>query len=152
MFEMLDSPANRLKAVEAGIDEAASEFAPQIELLQAIPGIGPTAAKAIAGEIGVDMSKFPAAAQFCPWAGLRPGENESAGKKSARINFGGTYIKSIMCECAWGMIRKKDSHPSKFYWKLRVRRGSQKAVAAVARRMSAAICFMLKNNLAYNPT
>ncbi|MDR1539800.1 MAG: transposase, partial [Clostridiales bacterium] len=84
MLEMLDSPANRLKAVEAGIDEAASEFAPQIEPLQAIPGIGPTAAKAIIGEIGVDMSKFPAAAQFCPWAGLRPGENESAGKKKVR--------------------------------------------------------------------
>ncbi|MDR1539799.1 MAG: hypothetical protein LBU32_17730 [Clostridiales bacterium] len=48
------------------------------------------------------------------------------------------------------MILKKDSHPSKFYWELRVRRGSQKAVAAVARRMSAAIYFMLKNNLAYS--
>jgi hypothetical protein len=55
-----------------------------------------------------------------------------------------------MCECAWGMIRKKDSYLSKFYWKLRVRRGSQKAVVAVARRMSAVIYFMLKNNLAYS--
>jgi transposase len=84
MFEMLDSLTKHLKTVEADIDEATSEFAPQIELLQTIPGIGPTAAKAIIGEIGVDMSKFPTATQFCSWAGLCPGENESAGKKKVR--------------------------------------------------------------------
>jgi len=55
-----------------------------------------------------------------------------------------------MCECAWGMIRTKDSYLSKFYWKLRVRSGSQKAVVAVARKMLTVIFFMLKNNEAYS--
>jgi len=151
MLEMLDSQLRHLKDIEADIDSEASAFNPQIELLQTIPGIGETAAKAIIGEIGVDLSKFPTATQFCSWAGLAPGENESAGKKkSTRINFGNTYIKSIMCECAWGMVRKKDSYLSKFYWKLRVRRGSQKAVVAVARKMLTVIFFMLKNNEPYS--
>jgi len=151
MLEMLDSLQIHLQTIEADIDSETSAFNPQIELLQTIPGIGATAAKAIIGEIGVDMSKFPTPTQFCSWAGLCPGENESAGKKkSTRINFGNTYIKSIMCECAWGMVRKKDSYLSKFYWKLRVRRGSQKAVVAVARKMLTVIYFMLKNNEAYS--
>jgi transposase len=151
MLDMLDLLSNHQKTIEMDIDEAASEFAPQIELLETIPGVGPTAAKAIIGEIGVDLSKFPAAAQFCSWTGLCPGENESAGKKkSMRINFGNTYIKSSLCECAWGMIRKKDSYLSKFYWKLRAGRGSQKALVAVARKMAAIIYYMLKNNASYS--
>jgi len=55
-----------------------------------------------------------------------------------------------MCECAWGMIRKKDSYLSKFYWKLRIRRGSQKAVIAVARKMLTVIYFMIKYNTSYS--
>ena len=81
MIEMLDSLVNHIKDIEADIDCAVSEFDPQIELLQSIPGIGKTAAKAIIGEIGADMSSFPTPTQFCSWAGLCPGENESAGKK-----------------------------------------------------------------------
>ncbi|MDR1542765.1 MAG: transposase [Clostridiales bacterium] len=83
MPDMLDLLSNRQKTIEMDIGEAASEFAPQIGLLETIPGVGPTAAKAVIGETGVDPGKFPAAAQFCSWAGLCPGENESAGKKKA---------------------------------------------------------------------
>ncbi|MDR1537802.1 MAG: transposase [Clostridiales bacterium] len=87
MPDMPDLLSNRQKTIEMDIDEAASEFAPQIEPLETIPGAGPTAAKAVIGETGADPGEFPAAAQFCPRTGPCPGESESAGKKKHENKF-----------------------------------------------------------------
>ena len=85
MLGMLDSLFYHLKDIESDIESEVSQFEEQVELLQTIPGIGKTAASAIIGEIGVDMSKFPTVTQFCSWAGLSPGENESAGRKKVHV-------------------------------------------------------------------
>ena len=83
-LEHLDSLLSHLKKIEKDIDARSSQFSKEIDLLTTIPGIGQTAAKAIIAEIGVDMSRFPSADHFTKWAGLSPGDNESAGKKKVR--------------------------------------------------------------------
>jgi transposase len=78
---LLDQMNSHLTNIDASISELSAKFGDQIELLDSIPGIAQTAATAIIAEIGIDMSKFPTAERFCSWAGVTPGNNESAGKK-----------------------------------------------------------------------
>jgi len=80
----LDQLQAHLDSVEKSIEKHAANFKDEIERLDSIPGIAKTAATAIIAEIGVDMSKFPTVEQFCKWAGLTPGNNESAGKKKVQ--------------------------------------------------------------------
>jgi len=78
---MLDDLLGHLTAIEQSITELSQPFMKEIDHLDTIPGISVTAATAIIGEIGVDMNKFPTAEHFCSWAGVVPGDNQSAGKK-----------------------------------------------------------------------
>jgi transposase len=80
---MLDDLLNHLTVIEQSIAELSRPFMNEIDRLDTIPGIAVTAATAIIAEIGVDMDKFPTAEHFCSWAGVTPGENQSAGKKKA---------------------------------------------------------------------
>ena len=78
---MLDDLLEHLTAIEQSIAELSRPFTNEIDRLDTIPGIAVTSAAAIIAEIGVDMNKFPTAEHFCSWAGVTPGENQSAGKK-----------------------------------------------------------------------
>lgn len=80
-MSLLDDLNKHLLSVEDSISAISKKFEKQINCLDTIPGIAVTSATAIIAEIGVDMSKFPTAEHFCSWAGLCPGDNESAGKK-----------------------------------------------------------------------
>jgi len=85
-------------------------FQKEESLIQTIPGISKTSAAAIIAEIGVDMSQFPTEAHLASWAGICPGNNESAGvKKSGRIRKGNSYLKAILIEVAWAASRTKGS-------------------------------------------
>lgn len=93
----LDKLSAHLTAVEESICVKSQPFEHQINNLNTMPGIAVTSATAIIAEIGTDMSKFPSSEHFCSWAGVVPGNNESAGKKSSRITFGNHYIKVLIC-------------------------------------------------------
>jgi len=80
-LKYLDEQISHLKTVEESIAELSIQFEKEIKALDTIPGVSVTAATAIVAEIGTDMSKFPTAEHLCSWAGLSPGNNESAGKK-----------------------------------------------------------------------
>jgi len=80
-------------------------------LLDSIPGIDHTAAYAILAEIGSIMDSFPTAQHICSWAGLAPGNYESAGKKKKqRVTPGNNYLKTILCEVAWGIAAHKNQY------------------------------------------
>jgi len=83
-IEHLDDLKCHLQNIEADIEKITGQFNDEINLLITIPGIAQTAAIAIISEIGTDMSKFPTSEHFCSWAGLCPGDNESAGKKKVQ--------------------------------------------------------------------
>ena len=100
-LEHIDHLADMIVRLDARIDEASLPFARQVELLATIPGIGQRAAQVIISEIGVDMTRFPAAAHLASWAGLCPGNSESAGKhRSGKTRKGSKELCQVLVECA----------------------------------------------------
>ena len=139
-------------AAIARIDEEAAaghgSFRDMIALLDAIPGVASLAATSILAEIGTDMSRFASPGHLVSWAGLCPGQNESAGKrKSSRLRKGAPWLKTLLVQCAWAASRKKDSYYKAQFNRLKARRGPKKAICAVAASMLTAIYHMLKNGV-----
>jgi len=123
-------------------------FRELIALLCTIPGVSTLSAIMILAEIGTDMSRFPTAGHLVAWAGLCPGQNESAGKrKSTRLRKGDPWLKTTLVQCGWAAKRKKDSYYKAQFFRLQSRRGPQKAVCAVAASILTAIYHILKNGV-----
>jgi hypothetical protein len=92
------------------------------------------------------VPRFPTAGHLLAWAGMCPGQNESAGKrKSSRLRKGAPWLKTILVQCAWAATRKKDSYYGAQFKRLRAKRGPKKAICAVVASMLTAIYHMLKN-------
>jgi transposase len=150
---LADAIAKIDKQVDAAIAQMDAEgaagqapFRTLIALLCTIPGIGELAAKTILAEIGTDMSHFPTAGHLLAWAGMCPGQNESASKrKSSRLRKGSPWLKTLLVQCAWAAARKKDSYYKAQFNRLRGRHGAKKAICAVAASMLTAIYHMLKD-------
>ena len=145
----------QIDAAVAKLDEEAAAgqapFRALIALLCTIPGVSVLAATAILAEIGRDMSRFPTAGHLVAWAGLCPGQNESAGKrKSTRLRKGAPWLKTMLVQCAWAAKRKKDSYYRAQFHRLSGRRGPQKAICAVAAAILTAIYHMLKDGTAHH--
>ena len=116
-----------------------------------VPGISDVSAHAILSEIGDTMDQFETAASLASWAGLCPGNNESAGKRhSGRSPVKSGHVKTIMIEVAWGAIRKKGSYYREKYYSLRARKGARKAIVAVAHRILKAVFHVLKFDRPYH--
>jgi len=121
-----------------------------IELLQSIPGVGKAGAESIIAEIGNDMEQFPTEKHLASWAGLAPGNNESAGKKKAsRITHGNIYLKSIIVQCAWAATRTKNTYLRSKYDSLVPRRGKKKALIAVGHKILIAAYHIINNKVEY---
>jgi hypothetical protein len=109
----LDSLDQRIDRVSAEIAERVRPFEALIGRLDAIPGIGRRVAEVLVAEVGTDMTRFPSAAHLASWAGLCPGNNESAGKrKSGRIRRGNPWVRMALVETAHAAVRAKDSYLS----------------------------------------
>lgn len=150
-FGHLESLEAHRKAVEDAITGEILKHSEALNLLCSIPGIDVTAAAAIIAEIGTDMSSFSDSQHICSWAGLSPGNNESAGKrKSAHINKGNPYLKSMLCEISWVISGKRTLYLSGWYWRIKQRKGSKRATIALARKLLTLIYSMLKTGQPYN--
>lgn len=151
VFQHLEDLEAHKHAVEDEITEEVLKHTDALNLLCSIPGIDVTAAAAIIAEIGTDMSSFPDSQHICSWAGLSPGNNESAGKrKSVHINKGNPYLKSMLCETAWIMAAHRKLYLSSWYWKVKQRKGAKRATIALARKILSIIYTMLKTGTPYN--
>lgn len=135
------------------MDGLCSEWFPeQYANLQTIPGVKARSATAIIAELGTDMSSFEDAAHLVSWAGLRPRNDESAGRIKARgITHGNKYLRKTLIECAWGASRTRGCFYSRFsHHQTVVRRKSRmKVQVAIARKMLSAIWFILHDGVAY---
>lgn len=152
MLKYLDLQMLHVTSIEESISEVSRQHERPLELLRSIPGIGERAAVAILAEIGSDMSNFPTAAHFSSWAGMSPGSNESAGKrKSAHINPGNRYLKSMLCEVAWGISRLRGkTYLCEWYWKIKLRRGAKRAIVALGRKLLTIIYAILMSGEMYS--
>lgn len=130
--------------MEVAADQA--RFSELIALLSSIPGVSRLSALTILSEIGTDMSRFATSGHLVAWAGLCPGQNESAGKrKRSKLRKGAPWLKAMLVQCAWAAKRTKDSYYKAQFFRLQTRRGPQKAICAVAASLLTAIYHMLKN-------
>lgn len=125
----------------------------EIELLQTMPGVAKQGAMLILAETGADMSVFETSSKLTGWAGLRPRNDESAGKiKSKATTKGNKYLRRVMVQAAWASTRTKGCHFQTKYQQLAVRKGNKKALIAIARKQLTVTWNILSTKMPYDPT
>jgi transposase len=144
-----------------GLDAAIAEVTGQIEAemqpfqavadrLDTIPGVNQRTAQTIIAEIGVDMTRFPTAAHLASWAGVCPGNNESAGKHhSGRTRKGDSWLRAALGEAAAAGVGTKNSYLQAQYRRLAGRRGKKRALVAVGHTILVATWHMITHGVDY---
>jgi transposase len=129
----LDYLEDEIEAFSQKIEEEMLPFDEAVALLDTIPGVNRRTAEVLIAEIGPDMSRFPSARHLASWAGLCPGNNESAGKhKSGKTRKGDRWLRIALTESALAAVRDTDSTLSAQYRRIMRHRGHRKAIVAVA--------------------
>jgi transposase len=147
----LEAAEKDLAVLEERIEEKLEPYAAQLASLQEIPGIDWTLAAVIIAELGVDMNVFGSVLQLASWAGICPGNNESAGKrKSSRIPKGNIYLKTALVEAANAAARAKGTYLRDKFYRLKARRGYKRAAVAVAHKILVAIYHMFSQQVCYH--
>lgn len=141
----------RIDEIDSIIDDSLSpDMQELVELLTEIPGVGENSAKTILSVIGTDMSRFPTASHLASWAGVCPGNNESAGKRrSGRTRKGNALLRTTLVLCAQGASRAKGSFFSSQYSRLMIRRGKNRAKMAVAHSLLIAIYYIIRDRVPF---
>ena len=128
----IDYLEEAIDTVNGRVEEAIAPFHAAVAVLTSIPGIQRRTAEVVIAEIGIDMTRFATSRHLASWAGLCPGNNESAGKrKHGHTTKGSPWLRTALVEAALGATRRRGYLRSK-YWRVRGRRGHQRAVIAVA--------------------
>ena len=126
------------------------QYRKAVDAVDSVTGIGPDSAKAILAVIGIDMSRFPSDAHIASWAGLCPGNNESAGKRrSGKTTKGNKLLKTTLVVCAHSAVKVKSSYFYAQFQRISARRGKKRAYVAVAHSMLIAIYHILKDNIPF---
>lgn len=132
------------------IDEQVSPFLDHVQRLVTIPGVNEIAAKTIIAEIGVDMDQFPDQHHLASWAGLSPGNNQSAGKrKSGATSNGNHWLRAVLGEAAWAASRTKGTYLGERYRRLAARRGKKRAIVACGRQILTIAYCLIKRQEEY---
>jgi transposase len=122
---------------------------PVLRLLETIPGVSETAAAILWVELGGDIDAFKSAGSMAKWAGMCPGDNESAGKRrSGRTRPGNKYLRRILCEVAQAAVKTRCYYMEK-YKSLCMRRGRKRSIIAIGHKILVAIYHMVKKNVPY---
>ena len=150
----MDYITSTLTDIDSMINSLVEPYENAVQLLCTIPGVDRNSAITILSEIGTDMTQFSNSKRLCCWAGLTPGNNESAGKKkSVRITRAGVYLKPALVQVAHAAVKSNKSPYYKAkYERIMKRRGKKRAIIAVARMLLTAIYHMLSTGEAWNPT
>jgi transposase len=139
-----------LERISAQITERVGPFAQEIEQLDTITGVGQRTAEALVAEVGVEMRRFPTADHLTSWAGLAPGNNESAGKRrSGKTRKGSPWLRAVLIEAAHAAGRTKDTYLGAQYRRLLARRGKKRAAVAVARSILIIAYHILRDHEPY---
>jgi transposase len=132
------------------IEAYRAPFAEAVELLDTIPGVGQETAEVIVAEMGADMSRFPTARHLAAWAGLAPGNHESAGKpRTGRTRKGNQALRQGLLQAAHAAAHTKNTYLAAQYHRLAARRGSKRAIVAVAHSMLVIAYWLLSRHEPY---
>lgn len=151
LLDQLDYLSAAIDKLSQRIGEISSpSFRAAVELLTTADGIQQRTAETILAEIGTDMAPFPTHKHLCSWAGVCPGNNESAGKrKSGKTPKGNRWVRGALGEAAWAASHKKDTYLAAQFRRLVPRRGKKRAIVAVGHSLLVATYYMLKRRTAY---
>jgi transposase len=147
----IDTLDEIIERVSAEIAERVHPFAPEIAQLDSVTGVGQRTAEAVVAEVGVDMTRFPTADHLTSWAGLAPGNNESAGKRhSGKTRKGSPWLRAVLIEAAHAAGRTKDTYLGAQYRRLLARKGKKRAAVAVARSILVIVYHILRDHEPYH--
>jgi transposase len=150
LLRQIDSLDASIAEIEAQIAQFCLPFEEAVRRADTITGVSERTAQAIIAEIGSDMSRFPSDRHLTAWAGVAPGNNESAGKRlSGRTRQGNQALKRVLTEAAWAASHTRDTYLSALYRRIAARRGKKRAIIAVARTILVALYHMLKRGEDY---
>lgn len=146
----LDLIGADIEAIDSEVNARLAPYAHAYALLQQIPGVKHHTAAILIAEIGTDMSVFRGPKHLAAWAGLCPGNNESAGKrKDARARKGNLGLRTALIEAAMAASRKKGSYLKDKFYRLKARRGARRAAVAIAHKILIAAYHMLRSDADY---
>jgi transposase len=149
LLVMIDTLDERIDAISTEITERERPFAAELARLDTIPGIGQRVAEIVIAEIGADLSHFSSPTQLASWAGLCPGNHESAGKrKSGKTRSGNAALRRALVEAARAASRSRTYLRAQYY-RLKPRRGAQRAAVAVAHSIIRIIYVVLTRKTDY---
>jgi transposase len=146
----IDSLDETIARFDQEIETYCRPFEEAVVLLDTIPGVARATAEAIVAEIGTDMSRFPSADHLASWAGVAPGNNESAGKRrSGRTRQGNKPLGSALAQAAHAAAHTKNTYLSAQYHRLAARRGRKKAIVALMHSILVMSYHMIQRNQPY---
>lgn len=141
---------NEISMFDAQIRHLMKDQNALLDRMKQAAGIADVSSCEILAEIGPDLTAFPTAEALVSWAGLCPGNNESAGKrKSGKSPVRKHHLKTIMVEVAWAAIKKKGSYFKDKYYRLKARRGAKRAIVAIAHRIFLGIYHVIKDGVEF---
>lgn len=148
--EQLEFLETQIAKLDAKIQQEMQVNREAVDLCTTIPGIDAIAAANLIAEIGVNMDQFPSAAHLASWAGLCPGNNESAGKRlSGKSRNGNAWLRRSLCQAAWAASHSKSTYLSAQFHRLAARKGKKRAIVAVGHTILVIVFHMLKNHPPY---
>lgn len=151
LWDQLIHLESLIERVENKIGEQMAPFREAVARVDEIPGIDRTVAESVIAEIGNDMGQYPTHKHLASWAGLCPGNNESAGKhKSGKTTKGSRWLRQSLVQAAWAASHAKKSYFYVQYSRLVRRRGRKRALVAVAHSLLVTIYHVLKHNKPYS--
>jgi transposase len=150
LLDQVEATEGLIARLGARIEKAMSPFAETAGRLRGIPGVGERAAEVILGEIGPDVETFPTAGHLSSWAGLCPGNDESAGKRrSGKTTKGSQWLRTMLVQVSWAASRAKGTMFQACYQRWAKRLGRKKALVAVAHKILVVIWHLLKKGMDY---
>jgi transposase len=150
LWEQLLYVESLIQQLEDKIASQMGPFQQAVELIDEVPGIDRRVAHAIIAEMGIDMGQFPTDRHLASWAGMCPGNNESAGKrKSGKTTKGSRWLRQALVQAAWAASHAQDSYLAAQYTRLVKKRGKKRALVAVGHSILVIIYQMLKKNVPY---
>ena len=149
-LELIDLLDRQIADLNQQMGDLVSPLTLQMEQLTSLPGVEATAARVILAEIGTDMSRFGADTRLASWAGMCPGNDESAGKRrGGRTRKGNRYLRRVLVQCAWA-ARKTSTYLGRTFRRLEARLGGKKAAMAVGHKILVIVYHLLAEGTFYD--
>jgi len=150
LWDQLEFLEAQLAKLDVQIQEQIGEYQEALTLCTTIPGIEEVAAANLIAEIGTNMDQFPSAQHLASWAGICPGNHESAGKRlSGKPHKGNAWLRRSLCQAAWAASHTKATYLSARFRRLAARKGKKRAIVAVAHSILVIVYHVLKTKQPY---